>query len=233
MAKRQEIPVGTRFGKWTVLGEAGMRGDRRMIRVACPHGETTAQADNLLAGRSSGCVLCGHDVHRTHQLSGTAEYRVAMLAILRCTDPRTNDFEHYGGKSAPVTVHPDWHTPDNLGVGAARMAKYLLDTKTIGRRPSSTHQIDRIDNNRGYEPGNLRWVTASENCRNRSDNRVITHNGQTRCVAEWSEITGIGHTTILYRISVGDPAWLALTPKSEYQRLKKELKSLNRQQEAA
>ena len=32
--------------------------------------------------------------------------------------------------------------------------------------------IDRIDNTKGYEPGNVRWATAKENCRNKKNSRV-------------------------------------------------------------
>ncbi len=144
MALRKEILVGTRFGKWEMLGEAGMQGYRRMIRVACPHGESIVQADNLLAGKSLGCRSCGLT---SHNLSQTPEYRIYYLAIRRCVDPTTNDFEHYGGKALTVTVHHDWRTPENLGIGAARMTQYVLDS--IGPRPSTRHPIDRKDNCQG------------------------------------------------------------------------------------
>lgn len=228
MALRKEILVGTRFGKWEMLGEAGMHGYRRMIRVACPHGESIVQADNLLAGKSLGCRSCGLT---SHNLSQTPEYRICYLAIRRCVDPTTNDFEHYGGKAVPVTVHHDWHTPENLGIGAARMTQYVLDS--IGPRPSTRHQIDRKDNSKGYEPGNLRWATPSQNCRNRSNNRELTHGGKTQCTIAWAEELGLGASTISHRLQAGDPDWLALAPKIDYQRLKKEWKKSKKQEEAA
>ena len=37
----------------------------------------------------------------------------------------------------------------------------------IGLRPSPQHNLDRRDNDKGYEPGNLRWATATEQNQNK------------------------------------------------------------------
>lgn len=37
----------------------------------------------------------------------------------------------------------------------------------LGPRPTEHHSVDRIDNSRGYEPGNLRWATRGEQARNK------------------------------------------------------------------
>jgi len=33
------------------------------------------------------------------------------------------------------------------------------------------YELDRIDNNREYEPGNVRWATCAENNQNRRNNK--------------------------------------------------------------
>ena len=73
----------------------------------------------------------------------------------------------------------------------------------VGRRPSPAHSLDRIDNDRGYEPNNVRWATREQQNRNRSDNRVLTVNGETRCLMEWSEVTGLKFSTLRTRLDRG------------------------------
>lgn len=60
-------------------------------------------------------------------------------------------------------------------------------------------QLDRIDNKEGYSPDNCRWVTPKQNSRNRDSNVFWEYEGHRRTVAEWSEITGIRHDTLIYR----------------------------------
>lgn len=73
----------------------------------------------------------------------------------------------------------------------------------IGPKPTPKHTIDRIDNAKGYEPGNVRWATREEQNRNRSSNRVLTHNGASRCLAEWAAVTGMKRETIAKRLLSG------------------------------
>jgi hypothetical protein len=49
----------------------------------------------------------------------------------------------------------------------------------------------------------VRWATSKEQSHNLRVNRLITWNGETLCVAEWSQRTGIGVTTLLWRIAHG------------------------------
>jgi len=48
-------------------------------------------------------------------------------------------------------------------------------------------EIDRINNNGNYEPGNLRFTTRKVQCRNKEVLRWITYRGETMCATEFWE----------------------------------------------
>jgi hypothetical protein len=76
----------------------------------------------------------------------------------------------------------------------------MLDAEWSGRRGSikfvkwalangykSGLDIDRIDNTKGYGPDNCRFTTRRENCRNKSNNVLMSYAGETKCVAAWGD----------------------------------------------
>lgn len=81
----------------------------------------------------------------------------------------------------------------------------------VGPAPSDRHWLDRIDNDGNYEPGNVRWVTAVKQNRNRATNVMIEIDGITRCMSEWCEVSGIHRGTASARIKKGMAPALAVT----------------------
>lgn len=74
----------------------------------------------------------------------------------RCLDPRHKSYIHYGGRG--IMIYSPWITDFSL------FNDWL--NSALGPCPEG-HTLDRIDNDRGYEPGNLRWATQEEQLKNR------------------------------------------------------------------
>jgi hypothetical protein len=146
----------------------------------------------------------GNKLSVTHGESHkTPEYRTWQHMRERCINPNDSKYSYYGGRG--ITVCEEWRS------------SYSVFLSDVGRRPSPNHQLDRINNNGNYEPGNVRWTTREEQQRNTSHNRLIAFLGQTKCLTEWAECSHIKPNTLRYRLKSGWDIGLALlTPTGKY-----------------
>jgi hypothetical protein len=118
----------------------------------------------------------------------------------RCNDPGHRAFKNYGGRG--ISIHPAW-------MDFATFRDDILCE--IGPCPSPKHELDRIDNDGNYQPGNIRWATASEQCNNKRSNRLLTLNGESHTVIEWSRILNMNVWTLWQRLQMGWSDERALT----------------------
>lgn len=116
----------------------------------------------------------------------------------RCTNPNFNQYHRYGGRG--ITFDPRWATFEN----------FLAD---MGERLPGT-SLDRKDNSGPYCKANCRWATREQQANNRSSNRNVTIQGETRTVTQWTRHFGISAGTVKDRQARGWPIGQALkTPK--------------------
>ncbi len=109
--------------------------------------------------------------------------------ISRCYTLTNRAYKHYGGRG--------------IAVCAAWRESFEAFFAHIGPRPSAKHSIDRIDNDKGYEPGNVRWATTFEQSRNRRCVKTLTLSGETRSIPEWANLKDVPIKVLKRRVAKG------------------------------
>lgn len=202
-----KVSAGMRFGRWLVISAATSRFyrdkskaslvERKHWHCRCDCGtERDVSELNLKNGRSAGCgcsnVEASVEANLRHgeTLGGksTSEYTAWKAMHSRCRNPNNKRFEHYGGRG--IDVCERWRVFEN----------FLTD---MGRRPTSQHSLDRIDNDLGYEPGNCRWAIPHVQMTNRTVTRFVEVDGSNVPIATLAKRNGIPANTLRSRILNG------------------------------
>jgi hypothetical protein len=209
----RDFLVGHRFGRLIVQyrAEDGKRGQTRWsCRCDCGS-DAVVRGGHLKSGliRSCGCLRreTTRAMSTTHGASGdneTATYRTWRHMRERCDNPRNKDFPDYGGRG--IRVCDRWRSYEN----------FLAD---LGERPPGT-SIDRIDNNKGYEIGNVHWASSAQQAQNRRSTKLSVDvarsirarhsNGET--LASIARDVGVSRTMV--RNVVHGRAWSSATAVS-------------------
>ena len=150
----------------------------------------TVRAEHPLCGGSRlGPFLLEDGMKRSmHGKRWTRRYRIWSLMKYRCYNTNCKRYKDYGGRG--ITVCDEWKYKFINFYNWAEINKY-----------KNYLSIDRINNDGNYNPDNCRWTTAKEQSRNSRRLNLITVNGETRCLTDWSERTGINRTTISWRLN--------------------------------
>jgi len=114
----------------------------------------------------------------------------SMLA--RCTQSSNPAYEHY--KQRGITLCARWLT------GEGQLNGFECFLSDMGERPAKL-TIERIDNDKGYEPSNCCWATRREQARNRSTTNLHQYKGRMFTLRELSEKTKIPYDVLRHRVT--------------------------------
>lgn len=191
MRGRTDNLIGMKFGRLVVLSRNPVRQKHTNFAwfCKCDCGNIVSVVGSNLnrpsrATRSCGCLsretarLC----NRRHGLTKTKLYRAWAMLKSRCLNPADKGYINYGGRG--ITVHAAWSDD------------FELFAKEIPPMPEGRYSIDRIDNNKGYEPGNIQWATTKQQTRNMRKNVWITARGETRIMTDWETFFGLSQGCI-------------------------------------
>jgi hypothetical protein len=119
------------------------------------------------------------------------EWTAWTAAKQRCFNDKHPQYANYGGRG--ITMHKEW--ADDF----AKFYQHIGPAPGAGRGVS----LDRVDNNEGYEPGNVRWASTTQQLKNRRVTRIIEIEGQTMTANEACEKYNLPYSTIDARFRKG------------------------------
>lgn len=187
---------GRKFGRLTVIKYEYSKNYKRYWLCKCECGnEKYISTSKLTTGNTISCGCYQKEnikngLNYKHGLRKTRLYRIWVNMKTRCCNTNDNHFKDYGARG--IKICDEWLN-DFMNFYNWSMENGYKDNLTI----------DRIDVNGNYEPSNCRWATILEQNRNRRVVKVITFNGKSQTISQWSSELKLGKETIRERIKKG------------------------------
>ena len=191
MNKSKDL-TGKKFGRLTVIKK--IRDNKKYKWLCeCECGKTKNIIGwNLVNNMTKSCGCLGREIRilalTKHGMTKSVEFTTWHEMKRRCLGKDKKRIKNYGDRG--ITVCDRWLKFENF-------------YKDMGKRPTKKHSIDRIDNSKGYSKDNCRWATSKQQGRNKRNNIMVTYKGETKCLSEWAEVTGLKQA-LLYQRTIRD-----------------------------
>lgn len=146
---------------------------------------------SLRSGQTKSCGCLSVEMSHTakyikHGMCKAPEYSVYRAMLKRCYNPNHKSYKDYGGRG--------------ISVCAAWLESFENFYKDMGPRPGPEFSVDRIDNERGYEPTNCRWALPDEQQNNRRSCHYVEYCGDRLTVTQLAKALGVHRRTLTDRL---------------------------------
>ena len=191
--------VGMKFGRLTVMDRESPKSKKAkgLWVCKCECGNVIkVNTSDLKSGNTTSCGCKRKETLRQlrtkHGESNTRLYNVWSDMKKRCYNTKNVDYKNYGGRG--ITVCDEWMDFQNF-------YEWAIANGYDETAPRGQCTIDRIDVDGCYEPENCRWVDRYIQMNNKRNNRILTYNGESHTLAEWSEIGNIPYNSEKSRLN--------------------------------
>lgn len=191
--------TGKRYGKLVAISFVRITDCAEWLCKCDCGGKKVVKGQNLHNGgvESCGCIYVGGKT--IHGMYGTPEYLAWRAMKSRC-------------RSKNVSHRARFYLKNGIKV-CKRWMKFENFFADMGKRPSPSHSLDRVNNLGNYEPPNCRWADRETQQSNKSNNRILSLNGKTLTMSQWAREIGIDRRTLSERLKSGWSVEKALTTK--------------------
>jgi hypothetical protein len=154
--------TGNRYGRLVAVAREEISPNKDYFwKCLCDCGKTTkVTIGSLNSGHTNSCGCLQKEsrsiVNTTHNMSKTKEYKSWVKMRERCPVLTDQDYQNYG--AIGITVQDSW------------INDFSAFISYIGKHPKDgqKYSIDRVENTKGYEEGNVRWATQNQQARNKT-----------------------------------------------------------------
>ena len=189
---------GRRYGKLVAIKPTGgTKNGSKIWLCQCDCGNTKTTTVRMLnSGKTSSCGCYKIEKARanltTHNKRNTRLYTIWNHMKDRCYNPNSKIYRFYGGRN--IIICDEWKNDFETFYNWA-----------INNGYDDSLTIDRINSFGNYEPSNCRWITIQDQQRNRTNNRFITYNNETKTLSQWA--TEYGFTWEQLRDRIDKLGW--------------------------
>lgn len=163
--------TGVKFGKYTVIERKSVVPDLWLCECEC--GRHRRMGTDLILlyirrGENPDCGVCRFYHFTLEDQKIRRRYFMVLSGMKnRCYNKNNPAYKDYGGRG--ITICDEWR--NNFKAFYEYVSK-LEHFNEPGR------SLDRIDNDKGYCPGNVRWATAIEQVHNQRPRKKRVKNGE-------------------------------------------------------